>query len=144
MRCMMEPFLLPKGKSDQSLFWVRKTPYRMCCLMESLFKCCRNGKSDQSLFRNEKTNLILGTFRSATNPEYELRLTSSLSTLAAFVSGRFVSFHEHHQDFSKVKTNDESLSWMPQVTSLAYLTHWICQEHPGIAVDAIEMIFMSI
>jgi hypothetical protein len=30
----------------------------------------------------------LGTFRS---PEYELRVTSSLSALAAFVSGRFVS-----------------------------------------------------
>jgi hypothetical protein len=25
-----------------------------------------------------------------------------------------------------------------------YLTHWICQEYPGIAVDAIETIFMSI
>jgi hypothetical protein len=33
---------------------------------------------------------LIGTFCSATNPEYELRATSSLSALAAFISGRFV------------------------------------------------------
>jgi hypothetical protein len=34
---------------------------------------------------------LLRTFRSATNPESELRVTSSLSALAVFVSGKFVS-----------------------------------------------------
>jgi hypothetical protein len=44
------------------------------------------------VIRNSSSSFLeVGTFRSATNPEYELRLTSSLSALAAFVSGRFAS-----------------------------------------------------
>jgi hypothetical protein len=96
----------------------------LCCLRVLFFRFANPLKICFVGCENAPT---LGTFRSATKSEYELRVTSSLFALAAFVSGRFVSCLRASAGFlvGKYERRKSFLNMLPkfhQVTVLGTMT----------------------